>query len=230
MSPGRRRVMQVTALLSLLPLLALAAAWIRSYHRIDRFTFTRNRAEHSISIARGDLNWFYSPDPDHSHPLGFDSVALGQWRQRDGQVKAVSPNGWPADDVFPVSRSALKPWRLGVRTLAGKCSPCVLDLRKPSADPRQPSVLTQAESSAQALDWKNARARYRMFKAVIVPVWMLGVPLSLFPAAAGCIVWRRRRRVQAGQCAACGYDLCATPERCPECGTAVASQIDHRGN
>ena len=43
--------------------------------------------------------------------------------------------------------------------------------------------------------------------------------LSVLPALWALRSIRRRRRVSAGSCAVCGYDLRATPQRCPECGT-----------
>ena len=46
-----------------------------------------------------------------------------------------------------------------------------------------------------------------------LPYWLPIVVLAL-PS----IVRLRRRRTTAGHCPCCGYDLRATPERCPECG------------
>jgi hypothetical protein len=56
---------------------------------------------------------------------------------------------------------------------------------------------------------------------VVVPYWALFAATAALPLAWGWR-WRRRRRLIAvGHCVACGYDLRATPDRCPECGTAA---------
>jgi hypothetical protein len=50
----------------------------------------------------------------------------------------------------------------------------------------------------------------------------LAVHLLLSVRLAVRLVAQHRRR-PAGHCPACGYDLRATPERCPECGRGVAA-------
>jgi hypothetical protein len=54
---------------------------------------------------------------------------------------------------------------------------------------------------------------------VIVPFWLVTAVFTAIPAARGVVRFRRRRRKRpAGLCPRCGYDLRATPDRCPECG------------
>jgi hypothetical protein len=67
----------------------------------------------------------------------------------------------------------------------------------------------------------NTEIPYTEYK---LPIVYLLIPLALIPA-----LWLRRRRLEnyrlsLGHCPACGYDLRATPDRCPECGTARSTE------
>lgn len=46
---------------------------------------------------------------------------------------------------------------------------------------------------------------------------------AICPAIAFCRRWRAARRRREGRCLTCGYDLRASKERCPECGTPMAA-------
>ena len=59
----------------------------------------------------------------------------------------------------------------------------------------------------------------RTFRRIIVPFWFLVALAIALPAWQSIVVVNNRRRRRAGRCAQCGYDLRATPDRCPECGT-----------
>jgi hypothetical protein len=52
---------------------------------------------------------------------------------------------------------------------------------------------------------------------LFAPHWSIALALAAFPAIRATSIFRRRRRRGRNVCEKCGYDLRASPERCPEC-------------
>jgi hypothetical protein len=64
----------------------------------------------------------------------------------------------------------------------------------------------------------SKRLGTRHVRAAFTPSWSVAVVTAVLPVVRVICRWDRKRRPKPGHCPACGYDLRATPERCPECG------------
>ena len=83
-----------------------------------------------------------------------------------------------------------------------------------AAGPGETGFIWRSNPHPSGLDWR-----------VMIPTWTL-LLLSIVPVA-GWLDWRRARlararRREAGLCVACGYDLRASKDRCPECGRPIS--------
>ena len=64
-----------------------------------------------------------------------------------------------------------------------------------------------------------------MYYGLRVPFWLPVLVTAALPAFRAAVFAgrrrRRRRRQKCGLCLVCGYDLRASVDRCPECGTTI---------
>jgi hypothetical protein len=75
--------------------------------------------------------------------------------------------------------------------------------------------------------WNNSAAHMRLelgFHPAGILALAIAASLLLGEGLLSKSLQQRAARRAAGQCPTCGYDLRATPERCPECGTAATGE------
>src|SRR5438067_12482089 len=71
-----------------------------------------------------------------------------------------------------------------------------------------------------AFRWDN-RASRTSYRGVAIPIWAVEVTAAIIASWMVRSARRNRRLSMPGICSKCGYDLRATAERCPECGTEL---------
>lgn len=108
----------------------------------------------------------------------------------------------------------------------------------PSSIPRegQTQVIGTVFSSTKRLGFAHGTGRWdfwvghsqgsgsHSFSRTTVPLWPLIAATALPPMLYLYRRSRRLKRQQMGLCVQCGYDLRATPQRCPECGTPAPAR------
>lgn len=181
------------SLLSLLLCLTTCVLWVRSYWRWDRLG-----GEGEIRL--GDPQWGGTALSASGRSI-FTVWKRSSPRARPTPATALEHASFPTP-----ARAATGTQDLGQLHFLG-------------------FVFERSESDPEGGRPRNPGARLRVAAKqiiwnVTVPYWQVAVLFAITPT-----VWtwrsarkRRARRQAGGQCSACGYDLRATPDRCPECG------------
>ncbi|HWE97016.1 MAG TPA: hypothetical protein VG269_23845 [Tepidisphaeraceae bacterium] len=59
------------------------------------------------------------------------------------------------------------------------------------------------------------------YTVLALPYWFLVIVFGILPLGPFRAAWQRHKRRRRGLCLACGYDIRASTDRCPECGAAI---------
>jgi hypothetical protein len=188
----KRRLVNLLTLLSLLLCVVVCVMWMRGQRSADWFHWTQTR-EHEW--RRETL--VAGGDGFYVSHQWFFFDNLGHARKYAAGLGATSGFSHEASQPQENPYSGTFWNRLGFGVLPG-------------------ALWTGASS--------DGAYRY-VVSAAHVPYWFVVFVLALPP----CLRLARRRarqvrarRARLGECARCGYDLRATPDRCPECGAAAS--------
>jgi hypothetical protein len=76
--------------------------------------------------------------------------------------------------------------------------------------------------------YEKRRANGNVYAVGVAPIWFVAGSAAVLPVGWTAGWWRvrsrRRRRWRLGLCPSCGYDVRASSDRCPECGTLAATK------
>jgi hypothetical protein len=193
----KRRLSILTKIATLLLCVATAGLWGRSYFVKDEVYFLRGPAhDKDYAIFRASLG---------SMP---GRVELKMANKSSGGVVVCADDG--GQRMVYTSAKRILPTPAPTPTTSTPTANAALQ-------PRMPINPARIDHARYTFEWLD-NGRYSTLR---VPHWSI-LALAVLP-----VIWwlgkalLRRRRRRVGLCKTCGYDLRATPERCPECGTVA---------
>jgi hypothetical protein len=201
----KRWLFNIVSAVSLLLCSATCVLWVRSYWVADEYRRVQGVWPYSVKSTRGALECLNMNIANGPWSVGH----LGYSRQQPGRTILDWEFGslWATDPgITSAQRLPGISWRFtnGGRSVWRSTMPVST---RPSFPP--PVVGTISYFIPRRDVW--------------VSDWAVVLLFALTPAAA-TLRWVVARRSRIGECSNCGYDLRATPDRCPECGTFVASR------
>jgi hypothetical protein len=208
-----RLLLNAATVASLVLCLAAGLLWVRSYWVIDRVTHASARLQRVASgggvvffdwlTLVGDRGSWRNPTaPSRTTPMDFAS-----WPGARRTAPGRGPWGWAvlpykADELRKEAWAAAPPSRLV---------------------PRFDDVDARREVTFDNVD--GSMTTYRLVgHRVSMPHWVIVALAAGLPGWRVSVRGRRALRARLNLCPNCGYDLRATPERCPECGTVPAGR------
>jgi hypothetical protein len=193
----KRRSINIAAEISLLGAMGLACLSLRSYWHYDRLSII-DYHEYSLRSWDGSiqLDW---EEVYHFSLYGSDN-------QRPGPY--ITTNG-PVISAVPISDH--------------------LHIEKYQNGPMRFPILFPTHRLGFGFV-NESRGRLGTYyegivaRGIVFPDWVLIIPTVVFPLAILRRGHRERRSDRLGLCRECGYDLRATPNRCPECGMIAVGE------
>jgi hypothetical protein len=87
----------------------------------------------------------------------------------------------------------------------------------------EPPGSTRATLQSRISQLQQEGGLKQTYFEMMLPHWFVILLCGILPLYDRLVERRQRLRRQRGLCVQCGYDLRASPGRCPECGAAAAS-------
>lgn len=174
---------------------ALAVMWIRSY------------------VARDEVSWSSTVDEARRSGWTARSIMFGRGQLRIGYRSRLETGEW----VSRFREGA------GFRLESTVPYPAYDYIDGPPPDFEGLGFVFDYDHDVGANVIGDGENRF-LGLLIVTPIW---APMLLCAAVSSVPVVRairRRRRITRGLCVRCGYDLRASPECCPECGTSAVRE------